>query len=195
MKVVVGLGNPGKEYAGSRHNVGFEVVDRLASTWRSVRWESRYRALVARTRYAGRDVILLKPATFMNLSGEAVLPASREASAEPADVLVVCDCLDLPVGRIRVRSKGSSGGHHGLDSVIERLGTDGFPRVRIGIGAVVGDGADYVLAAIPPSERDAVDDAVTRAAAAIETWVRRGVDAAMNEFNRAPDATDGPGKA
>lgn len=173
MRLVVGLGNPGREYEGTRHNLGFRVADLLAE-----RAGASWRIRGDRAEALSGDLLLLKPLAYMNLSG----PPAREALAYrnlgPADCLVVCDDLALPVGTIRLRASGSSGGHHGLDSLIAALGTKEFPRLRIGIGSPPSpaQGADYVLARPPAAEGKALDEAVLKAVEAAEAWARKGVD-------------------
>ena len=185
MKAIVGLGNPGREYAGTRHNIGFDVIEEVARRW-NVRlrpWKSAADVAVA----AGRGAVLVEPQTFMNLSGEAVGRVSAFHKLEPADVLVVVDEVQLPLGRIRLRRSGSAGGHNGLKSVIQHLGT-AFPRLRIGVGRgdPKWDLADHVLSRFGREERDAVAEAVNRAADAVEIFVDEGIEVAMNRFNQSP---------
>ena len=185
MKVIVGLGNPGLRFVGSRHNVGFEVIDYLAaapsvSAFRA----SRLQALVADAREGGEAVLLVKPETFMNLSGRAVRAVLDFYKLGPADLLVVSDDIALPLGKLRARAKGSHGGQNGLRDIQQQLGTDEYPRLRLGVGSPGGgDAADYVLGRFRSSERAAVDDAVAKAAAAVLLWVRDGLDACMNAAN------------
>ena len=190
MKLVVGLGNPGRKYEGTRHNVGFDVVDRLAAKHR-VDWESAPRgidALVARWRAA--DVTLAKPLTFMNLSGGAIVGLLQFFKVELADLLVVVDEVNLELGRVRTRATGSAGGHNGLKSAIEQLGTEDFARMRIGVGR--GDArrdlADHVLAKFDRDERESVETTIGRAADAVELFVTEGIGPVMNRFNRKEDA-------
>ncbi len=187
MIAIVGLGNPGREYEGTRHNIGFEVVDELARRWRLAQFDTwRDWADVALWRPDGEHVLLAKPLTFMNRSGQAVGELTRYYKIEPSDVFVIVDEAQLPLGRIRVRSQGSAGGHNGLKSIIEYLGTE-FPRLRVGIGR--GDPrwdlADHVLSKFTREERDLVDAAIGRAADAAETFVRDGIGQTMNRFNAA----------
>lgn len=184
MTLVVGLGNPGRGYAGTRHNVGWAVADLLAARLR-VRWRrAGFAAEVAEGDIGGRRVVLLKPLTYMNRSGEAVAEAARRYGAA-GRVILVHDDLDLPLGRVRVRRGGGAGGHRGVLSVQAALGTREVGRVRVGIGRPPAgvDPADYVLAPFAPEEEAAVGEAVERAAAAVETVVREGFEAAMNRFN------------
>ena len=195
MPAIFGLGNPGPKYKGTRHNVGFEVIDALAARWGADRFDSLVSALIARHRPApgAEPVVFGKPMTFMNASGEAVAGVAAYYKIDPKDVLVVLDEVQLPLGRLRLRSSGSAGGHNGLKSVIEHLGVD-VPRLRIGVGR--GDErwdlADHVLARFSPDEREIVDRAVARAADAVELFVSGGILAAMNQFNSSAEEVDGP---
>ena len=189
MKLVVGLGNPGNKYEGTRHNVGFAAVDILAAR-HSVQWEAAPRgagALVGRWRAA--DVVLAKPLTFMNLSGAAVAALLQFYKIELPDMLVIVDEVQLDTGRIRLRPEGSAGGHNGLKSIIESLGTGAFPRLRIGVGRgdTRRDLADHVLAKFDAEERPIIDEAIGRAADASEAFVAEGMAVAMNRFNRKTD--------
>jgi len=183
---VVGLGNPGPRYRDTYHNVGFEVVDELARRHGADFGNAPADALLARPRRLADDVLLAKPLTFMNLSGRAVGALARYYRVDAGDVLVVVDDVNLPAGRLRLRGQGSAGGHNGLASIIEGLGTDAFPRLRVGVGR--GDPrrelADHVLGRIPPEERQVLREAVDRAADAVETFLARGLEAAMNEYNK-----------
>jgi PTH1 family peptidyl-tRNA hydrolase len=186
MKAVVGLGNPGNDYKGTRHNVGFDVVDELARRWNAKlkKWKSMADAAIVKD----RDVVLVEPKTFMNASGQAINAVMAFYKIQPADVLVVVDEVQLPLGKLRLRPSGSAGGHNGLKSVIEHVGKD-FPRLRIGVdrGHPDWDLSDRVLSKFPPGERDIVDRAIRRAADAVETFVSDGIHAAMNRFNAAED--------
>lgn len=184
MKLILGLGNPGRRYAGTRHNIGFDVLDLLAGR-HGLEWESApAEAVMARWRAAG--ALLAKPLTFMNLSGHAARDLLRFFKIDPADLLVVVDEVHLDLGRLRARRAGSAGGHNGLKSLIEQLGTEAFPRLRIGVGR--GDGrrdlADHVLARFDPAEREIVAGTVSRAADAVELFVAEGIGPVMNRFNR-----------
>lgn len=186
MKLIVGLGNPGPEYAATRHNVGYRVVERLAERWSLGGWKSKFQGLVADGAAGGDRVVLLRPTTYMNLSGASVLAAMQYLKLELPALLVVGDDLDLPLGQIRVRASGSSGGQRGFENVIVRLGSTEFARVRLGIGRPArGSAANYVLEAFHASERDAAEEMIGRAADAAECWLSRGVAAAMNQFNRS----------
>ena len=192
MKLVAGLGNvPESRYGGTRHNIGFDVVDLLARRHALPFETAPIQALQARWREADDVVWLIKPLTLMNLSGEAVGAACRYYKVPLADVLVVCDDVNLPLGRLRARGSGSEGGHNGLRSIAEHLGTVDYARLRIGVGR--GDArrdlADHVLARFESGELPGAQDATARAADAVETWVSGGLDRMMNLFNRAEDTT------
>ena len=191
MKLIVGLGNPGKRYAGTRHNVGFDVLDLLAGR-HDISWESAPRGIDALSgRWRQADVVIAKPLTFMNLSGHAVRDLLQFYKIEAADALVVVDDANLELGRLRARPSGSAGGHNGLKSVIEALGSEALARLRVGVGR--GDArrdlADHVLAKFEPEERSIVAEAVGRAADAAELFVTEGIGPVMNRFNRKEDGT------
>lgn len=185
MKMVVGLGNPGPEYRGTRHNLGFEVLEELARRHRVRRQEQRDQALVAWLELDGEQVVLVKPLTYMNLSGNAVRALQKRHGLSLQHLLVVCDDLDLPLGRLRLRQSGGAGGHRGLASVISALGSNEFSRLRVGVGRPPGreEVVDYVLGRFAPEERETAAAAVRRAADAVETWLRCGIEEAMNAFN------------
>jgi PTH1 family peptidyl-tRNA hydrolase len=188
LKLIVGLGNPGQEYRDTRHNVGFNVVDELVNRWRvSDQWREKFDALQIKIARGDDAVIISKPLTFMNLSGRAVQATAGFYKIEPADVFVIVDEAALPLGRLRARREGGAGGHNGLKSIIEHLGTQLFPRMRVGVGR--GDGrrdlADHVLGRFEPSERDTVSAAVLRAADATEMFLSDGIERVMNAFNAA----------
>ena len=184
MWLVVGLGNPGRRYRGTRHNVGWEVVDRLSARWDLPVSREEEEALVGRGEIAGQEVLLAKPLTYMNRSGEAVRGLVRRYGVQPQEILVIYDDVDLPVGAIRIRPRGSSGGHHGMASVLEALGTSEIPRVRVGIGRPRGETAEYVLSRFSSEERPLIEEAMERAADAVEAILREGTEAAMNRYNR-----------
>ena len=183
--LVIGLGNPGREYERSRHNLGFLVADELARR-QGRRFNNREaKSLTTRIRLGDRELVLAKPQTMMNLSGQAA-KALRSKYNVPLDrVLVVHDDLDLPFGRLRVRRGGSSAGNHGMDSVIESFGTKDFIRFRVGIGHPPGNGVDYVLSPFTESERAQLPEIVARVADAVEVAVEHGLERAMTDFNRA----------
>jgi PTH1 family peptidyl-tRNA hydrolase len=187
VKLIVGLGNPGIEYQFTPHNMGFLAVDRIAAQC-GVRVGSRLcKALTGRARIAGEEVLLAKPETWMNLSGMSVRELVQEFEADPArDLLVLLDDLDLPLGTLRIRQRGSSGGHNGLESIIGALGTQEFCRLRMGIapGHPVGDGARYVLSEFRKPQLKLVDELLDQAAEAVGVLVAEGVASAMNRFNR-----------
>lgn len=189
-RLVVGLGNPGPEHANNRHNVGFLCLDRLAEAHRLRSWKSRHRALVIEGPVAGQLLVLAKPLTYMNLSGQAVKPLLRHYGVEQADLLVIHDDLDLPLGALRMRPQGSAGGHRGIQSIIDALGSQAFARLRIGIGRPAGeDPVDYVLSDFTLDERIEIERALDRALEAIHTWLAEGIQAAMNACN-APQTGD-----
>jgi PTH1 family peptidyl-tRNA hydrolase len=187
VKLVAALGNPGEKYRGTRHNVGFDVADVLSARHRLTFEGAPVEAMQARWRVAGDVVLIAKPLTFMNLSGEAVGGLCRYYRIELADVLVVCDDVNLPLGRLRARGGGSEGGHNGLRSVAAHLGTTDYARLRIGVGRgeTRRDLADHVLARFEPEEKAGIERAIARAADAVETWVSSGLAVMMNTFNRA----------
>jgi PTH1 family peptidyl-tRNA hydrolase len=184
MKLVVGLGNPGSKYEGTRHNIGFEVIDRLAAVGSGAAFTRKFDGLVAEADVDYHRVLLLKPQTFMNLSGRSVGQALRFYKLDPADLLVVCDDLTLPLGKLRLRGSGSDGGQKGLRDIAAHLGTDAYPRLRMGIGdRGAADAADFVLSRFRSGERSTIDDALILASQAVSVWVTQGLAAAMNRFN------------
>ena len=185
MKVVVGVGNPGRRYEQTRHSLGAMVVDRLSVDHGIEVKRRRFDALVGQGQIGSERALLVKPQTYVNLSGRAVAPLLRWHRCPIEDLLVICDDLSLELGRLRLRRKGSSGGHKGLQSIAESLGTDHFPRLRIGIGR--GQGADAVsrvLGRFTDEERAAIGPAIAAAADAARLWLEQGIDAAMNQFNQ-----------
>ena len=185
MSVVVGLGNPGPKYRNTRHNVGFRVLDLMADRLKAPFARERYRGLVAETRLGDRRLLLLKPQTFMNVSGASVAEAARYWADSPEDVLVVADDVNLPLGRLRFRAGGSAGGHNGLKSIIAQLGSQDFPRLRIGVGDDRGgaDLADHVLGTFSPDERQVVEETIERAVSAVLCYLDDGLETAMNRYN------------
>ena len=189
MKLIVGLGNPGRNYAATRHNVGFEVVDALAGRFR-IAWESAPRGIEALTaRDTARGTLLAKPLTFMNLSGPAVVALAQFYKIELADLFAVVDDVNLELGRLRARAAGSAGGHNGLKSIIGALGSDAFARMRIGVGGGEPrrDLSGHVLGRFAPGERTIIAEAVSRSADAAELFVAEGIAPVMNRFNRKED--------
>lgn len=186
MRLIVGLGNPGREYEMTRHNLGFMLVDKLFERAGGRRYRAESGARVAEVTLAGQRVLLAKPQTFMNLSGDAVRPLlERYGEGSPASLVVTCDDVALPLGMIRVRAHGSAGGQKGLKSIIERLGTQEFARVRLGVRPdhPVGDLVDFVLTPVPKRDREELDHALERAADAVEMILTEGVQPAMAVFN------------
>lgn len=188
MKLIVGLGNPGEKYAATRHNAGFMVVDRLAAGAGVAVEKKMFKSLVGYGQINGENVVLAKPHTFMNLSGEAVAALMNWFKLGTADLVIIYDDLDLPLGKVRIRPGGGSGGHKGMQSIIQVLGTKGFPRVRIGIGKPLEpcfEAADYVLSNFGPGEIKEVEEALNLAAEAVRCIVMDGVERAMNLYNSA----------
>lgn len=201
MKLVVGLGNPGSQYAGTRHNIGWEVLDHLA---RRLGWISGGEDFnrVARSKFSGLamdgtvdlggtsdKLLLLKPTTYMNQSGQSVQAAAAFYQLSPADLMVVLDDLALPCGKIRLRAGGSNGGHNGLRDIERALATNQYPRLRIGIDPAPPrvPGRDYVLGRFTEDQRIRIDPAIDRSTAAIELWMKNGIESAMNQFNADAD--------
>lgn len=184
--LIVGLGNPGDKYDGTRHNAGFLAVDALADKGRFSVSRVRFKALTAQAEVGGRGALVMKPTTYMNLSGEAVGEAARFYHIPPANVLVISDDVDLPLGKLRIRTGGSAGGHNGLKSIIQHLGTDQFPRIKIGVGGKPHpdyDMADWVLGKLRGEDRKVLDKAAERAAEAVACFLKDGPQKAMNQFN------------
>jgi PTH1 family peptidyl-tRNA hydrolase len=183
MKVVVGLGNPGKRYDGTRHNVGFAVIDSLAASPKAGRFQSRFQAQVCEVMEETGKTLLVKPETFMNLSGRCVREVVDFFQLPLTDLLVVCDDINLPLGRLRVRAKGTHGGHNGLRDIQNHLGTTEYTRLRIGVGSPSEDAIDHVLGRFSPAERKVIEDTIGLAAQAVLVWESRGVEACMNQYN------------
>ena len=187
MKVIVGLGNPGAQYANTPHSIGFEVADAIArevgADWRA---SASFKGELATGVFAGQKVLLLKPMTYMNLSGDSVAPVVRYHNATPADLLVISDDIDLPVGRLRIRVGGSAGGHNGLKSIIERVGTPAFTRLRVGVGRDAHDRSEvigHVLGKFDPASRVVMDQVVPAAVKAAAAIISTTPQAAMNAWN------------
>jgi PTH1 family peptidyl-tRNA hydrolase len=185
MKLIVGLGNPGDKYKGTRHNVGFEVAQRLAKKFGTATPRARFQGETVEAKIAGQKVTILTPLTYMNVSGASVLAARDFYKIEHPEILIICDDFNLLLAKLRLRSKGSAGGQNGLGDIIRRLGNEEIPRLRIGVGAPPPewDPADYVLGRFPKDEQPIIAEALDRAAQAAAAWVERGLEAAMNEYN------------
>ncbi len=184
MKIVVGLGNPGAQYANTPHSIGFEAADYIVREMK-VDWEFKKsaNANIARGTWAGERVLLIKPLTFMNLSGEAVAPLVKYANATAKDLIVIQDDIDLPVGKLRIKKGGSCGGHNGVRNIIERLGTSDFVRIKIGVGKDKSNVVGYVLGKFSPTARQIMDEVIPVCAKATELIIKSGTDRAMNAYN------------
>lgn len=185
MKIIAGLGNPGKEYEHTRHNMGFDVIDELARRWNVTNWKSDMKAEIAQVIYNGEKVLLVKPMTYMNNSGEAVGAISKYYKVGLDDIYIICDDLDLPPGKTRIRKKGSAGGHNGMKSLIAYLGSENFNRFRIGVGHPK-DGhtvVDHVLSRPYGEDIEKIEEAKLHTADSVEAALKDGVDHAMNAFN------------
>lgn len=183
MFLIVGLGNPGKEYEDTRHNVGFMVVDKLAEKLGIKVDRVKFKGLFGEGFFEGEKILLLKPMTYMNLSGQSVLDAVKFYKIPTENLVVIYDDMDLPLGRLRIRKKGSSGGHKGMESIIYHIASEGFPRIRVGIGRPKDDVVDYVLGKFEPGEKKVIDAVIEAAAEAAVTIVQHGVEEAMNRYN------------
>jgi PTH1 family peptidyl-tRNA hydrolase len=184
MKIVVGLGNPGRRYAGTRHNLGYDVVDHLARSPSCGVFRERFDALTVESYEDDELLLLVKPQSFMNLSGLSVRRFVDFYQLPLSDLLVVCDDINLPLGRLRIRRGGTHGGHNGLRNVEAHLGTNEYPRLRIGVDAPVAGGAvEHVLGRFPPGQRAVIDEAIAQSAQAVVTWAKQGIDVCMNQYN------------
>jgi peptidyl-tRNA hydrolase, PTH1 family len=185
MKLVVSLGNPGRKYLETRHNVGFQVAEKLAERFGQSTPRAKFQGEVVEASVGTEKILLLCPHTYMNRSGSSVLAARDFYKLECSDLLVVCDDLSLPLGKLRIRTKGSSGGQNGLRDIIRRIGSEEFPRLRIGIGSPPPgwDAADFVLSKFTKDDRAEMEVAVMRAADAVESWARNGIESCMNRYN------------
>ena len=186
MYMIAGLGNPGKEYNNTRHNIGFALIDALAEEYDINVMDVKLKALTGKGMIGGQKVLLVKPLTFMNLSGESIRPLADYYKVDPEDILIVYDDISLAPGQLRIRAKGSAGGHNGIKSIIAHLGTQEFPRVKVGVGEKPSrmDLADYVLGHFSKEEQATMADAVKEAADAVCEIVNVGIEQAMNDHNR-----------
>jgi len=185
LKLIVGLGNPGKQYEKTRHNAGFMVIDELAQSLQIEPSQLKFKGLCGETRIGGEKVVLLKPLTYMNLSGESVIQAVNFFKAEKDELLIIYDDLDTPVGKIRLRLKGSAGGHNGIKSIIQHLGTEEFQRIRVGIGRPMPGQkvVDFVLQNFRAEEEGDIKAAIDQSAAAAKQWLKEPFEQVMNKFN------------
>jgi PTH1 family peptidyl-tRNA hydrolase len=184
MKVVVGLGNPGSRYVGTRHNLGFEVVDSLAAGPRCGRFQDKFQALIAELPEDSQKVLLVKPQTFMNLSGHCVRQVMDFYQVPLTDLLVICDDINLPLGKLRFRSRGTHGGHNGLRDIQGHLGTTEYARLRLGVsGPEEGEAVEHVLGRFRPAERAIIKEAVSISVQAVDLWIRQGIEVCMNQYN------------
>ena len=195
MKIIVGLGNPGAQYENTPHSVGFEAIDAIAAEIGAA-WEPKrqFNCLMAKGTFAGMPVMLVKPQTYMNLSGDSVAPVVKYHNATAADLLVIQDDIDLPVGRMRVRKNGSCGGHNGIRNIIERLGTPDFARLKLGVGKDKSNVIGHVLGKFSPDDRKVMDEVVAEAVKAIETIELNSTEIAMNRYNGWTAASAETGK-
>ena len=186
MYLIAGLGNPTREYEKTRHNVGFEAIDILADKAGTTVTEKKHKALYGKGYIGGQKVILAKPQTYMNLSGESIREIADFYKIEPENIIILCDDINLSEGQLRIRLKGSAGGHNGLKNIISHLGTQEFPRIRIGVGEKPRgmDLADYVLGRFPKEQQAVMEEAYRDAADAVCMMIEEGADAAMNHYNR-----------
>lgn len=185
MKLIVGLGNPGMQYAATRHNIGFEVIDSIAQTYNIQVMKNKYKALIGDGTIGGEKVILMKPQTYMNLSGEAVKACMDFHKISPEDLIIIYDDISLDVGQLRLRKSGSAGGHNGIKNIIAQIGTQEFPRVRFGVGEKPAgwDLANYVLGRFSEEEMKIVAPQTVEVAKVVEVIIRKGMDVAMNNYN------------
>jgi PTH1 family peptidyl-tRNA hydrolase len=189
MKVVVGLGNPGTKYHGTRHNLGYAVIDGLAAGSAVGRFQDRFQAEIGEWMCSDEKVLLVKPTTFMNLSGRSVRQVLDFYQLTPDQLLVVCDDVNLPLGKLRFRAKGTHGGHNGLRDIQNHLGTTDYARLRIGVDAPGQDDmVDHVLSRFKPGQRKVIEDAISTAVQGVDLWVRDGIQECMNQYNGEPGA-------
>ncbi|MDD3269613.1 MAG: aminoacyl-tRNA hydrolase [Syntrophomonadaceae bacterium] len=183
MKIIIGLGNPGRKYTHTRHNCGFKVLEEIAGHHRIEKEESKYDALIAHLKISGEKVLLVKPLSYMNLSGRPVQRLVNWFKLDLSELMVVYDDMDLEPGVVRIRAAGGAGGHKGMLSIIECLGTKDFSRIRVGIGRPPEGVVDWVLGGFHPDEKPLLQAAFAKAAEAAEVWVKEGINRAMNEYN------------
>jgi len=189
MKVVVGLGNPGTKYHGTRHNLGYAVIDSLAAGSGVGHFQDQFKAEIDEWMCGAEKVLLVKPTTFMNLSGRSARQVLDFYQLTPDQLLVVCDDVNLPLGKLRFRAKGTHGGHNGLRDIQNHLGTTDYPRLRIGVDAPGQDDmVDHVLSRFKPGQRTVIEDAISTAAQGVDLWVREGIQECMNKYNGEPGA-------
>ena len=196
MYIIAGLGNPGKKYENTRHNMGFLTIDLLAEEYDIKVDKLKFKSLVGEGRIAGQRVLLIKPQTYMNLSGEAIREAINFYKIEPEELIVIYDDIDIPTGTFRIRKKGSAGTHNGMRSVVHQIQSDQFPRIRVGIGSEKKvDLINYVTGGVSKGERELLEDALVKSAKAAACIVEKGIDKAMNEYNVKPPKKEKPAKA
>jgi len=188
VKLIVGLGNPGSKYEGTRHNVGFRVIDELAVRWDVDISKEKFHAWFGKGVICSEPAVLLKPTTFMNRSGQAVVAVGRFYQLEFSDLAVISDDLALSPGCLRMRPSGSAGSHKGLQDIVNRAGTEDFARFRIGIGGAIGDAADYVLSRFDEGEETTIERVIARSAGAVECWITHGAEETMNRYNGMDNA-------
>ena len=188
MKILVGLGNPGEEYSNTRHNVGFMAIDALAKQFNVTNWKSKFEAQIADIRFGEEQIILVKPQTYMNLSGNAVGQIMRWYKVDADSVIAIYDDMDIPIGTAKLKQRGSSGGHRGVESLLVNIGKEEFARVRIGIGRPPAGWTvvDHVLAKFSKEERASIDEIIKKLIPAIECIVKQGIDKAMNRYSFKP---------
>ena len=185
MKLIAGLGNPGTQYRNTRHNLGFDILDALAQSLGVQFDKEKHNGQFAQAMYQGEKLLLLKPLTYMNRSGDCIAKHARNKVHEPEDILIIVDDINLPLGRMRLRTNGSAGGHNGLKSIIERLGTKDFHRLRIGVGdnRQGKDLADHVLSKFRPDEKNQVQESIDKSVEAATLWINHQPQDVMNQFN------------
>lgn len=184
MKIIAGLGNPGRQYSETRHNVGFKVLEELARRYPIEKEQYKFTAIIGHTRIGTDRILLVKPLTYMNLSGRAVAPLVRFYKLPWQNLLVIYDDMDLEPGQIRIKPFGGSGGHRGMNSVMDSLGSKEFPRIRVGIGRPRDETVEWVLGTCTGAERQVFEMVIQKAADAVECWVQQGIDKAMNQYNQ-----------